>query len=102
MGTKNQPQQNDTYEVAEPDEPLFCLVARDPLAPALVEAWAAARRMALGPDDPEEAVAEEMSKIHEAEACALAMRDWKMRNPGRGFSRAKVEAERPSNVVRLP
>jgi hypothetical protein len=34
----------DCYHKAEPDEPKFTLLARDPLSPWLVEMWAAMRR----------------------------------------------------------
>ena len=43
MATKNNPGQFDCYENAAPDEPMFILLARDPVAPALVEAWRALR-----------------------------------------------------------
>lgn len=43
MTTKNNPGQFDCYEKAAPDEPMFILLARDPVAPALVEAWRALR-----------------------------------------------------------
>ena len=64
MGTKNNPGDFDCYANAEPDEPMFILLGRDPIAPALVERWAAAREM-LG-DDPK--------KVAEAYECAEAMR----------------------------
>jgi hypothetical protein len=35
------------FKAALPDEPAFVLLARDPLAPALVRMWAAARRVAI-------------------------------------------------------
>ena len=65
MGTKNAPGQFDCYAKAAPDEPLFVLLARDPLAPTLVEQWAYQRMQTAGPDDP---------KIEEAFECAAAMR----------------------------
>lgn len=39
MGTKNNPGSFDCYEAAEPDEPMFVLLARDPLAAHLVAIW---------------------------------------------------------------
>lgn len=39
MGTKNNPGKFDCYTKAEPDEPMFVLLARDPLAPILVNLW---------------------------------------------------------------
>jgi hypothetical protein len=41
MGTKANPSPNDPYERAEPDEELFTLLARDPLAPNCVRYYAA-------------------------------------------------------------
>ena len=67
MGTKNNPGQFDCYHNAAPDEPMFVLLARDPLAPILVELWASLRQHAVG--NP--------SKVAEARDCAKAMRDWK-------------------------
>lgn len=43
MSTKQNPSPNDCYNRAEPDEPLFTLLARDPLAPGVVRLWAALR-----------------------------------------------------------
>lgn len=43
MGTKNNPGKFDCHASAEDDEPLFTLLARDPLAPYLVAAWAEMR-----------------------------------------------------------
>lgn len=39
MGSKLEPGAFDAWEKAGEDEPLFVLLARDPLAPAVVEAW---------------------------------------------------------------
>ena len=69
MGTKNDPGKFDCYAKAEADEPLFVLLARDPLAPILVELWASLREHAAG--NP--------SKVAEARACAGAMRRWRQR-----------------------
>jgi hypothetical protein len=67
MGTKNNPGKYDCYEAAGPDEPMFILLARDPLAPILVDLWASLRAHTAG--NP--------SKVAEARACAASMRDWK-------------------------
>lgn len=66
MGTKNKPGTFDCYNAAEPDEPMFILLGRDPLAPALVEEWANQREQARGRG----------AKVEEARACAAAMRAW--------------------------
>lgn len=43
MGTKNQPGRFDAMAKAEPDEPYFVLLARDPKASSLVRQWATER-----------------------------------------------------------
>lgn len=43
MGTKSSPGRPDAYAAALPDEPIFTLSARDPLASQLVGIWASIR-----------------------------------------------------------
>ena len=75
MGTKNKPGRFDCYANAEPDEPMFVLLARDPLAPILVKLWAELKRVAN--DDADDTV-------HEAEQCAADMTAWCRKNrPGK-------------------
>jgi hypothetical protein len=68
MGTKLNPGKFDCYENAEPDEPMFVLLARDPLAPILVKLWADLREHAAG--NP--------SKVAEARTCAADMAKWRV------------------------
>jgi hypothetical protein len=77
MGTKNKPGEFDCYGNAEPDEPMFILLARDAAAPELVEAWAN-RRLAM----INEGLKPESDKpmITEARQCAEAMRAWRKAN----------------------
>jgi hypothetical protein len=77
MGTKNKPGDFDCFGNAEPDEPMFILLARDPAAPELVEAWAS-RRLAMINDGlkPES----DKAMITEARQCAEAMRAWRREN----------------------
>lgn len=70
MGTKNNPGKFDCYENAEPDEPIFVLLGRDPDAPALVKMWALARLFR----------GEDAAKVQEAFDCANAMETWKKEN----------------------
>lgn len=63
MGTKNDPGKFDCYANAEPDEPMFILLGRDPMAGALVREWARWR----------EATGEDLKKVEEARACARLM-----------------------------
>ncbi len=67
MGTKNKPGKYDCYTNAGADEPMFVLLARDPDAPYLVNAWANRRESTHGPSE----------KVEEARACALAMEAWR-------------------------
>jgi hypothetical protein len=73
MGTKNNPGKFDCYANAAPDEPMFVLLARDPLAPILVELWASLRAHAAG--NP--------SKVAEARECAAAMREYRLMEASR-------------------
>jgi len=68
MGTKLQPGEFDCYANAEPDEPMFILLARDAMAPAMVRRWAAHR--ALDPSTPP-------AQIEEALQCAADMEAWR-------------------------
>ena len=68
MGTKLNPGRFDCYGNAAPDEPMFILLARDPMAPAIVRRWASHR--AMDPDTPPE-------QIEEALACADEMERWR-------------------------
>lgn len=69
MGTKNNPGEFDCYENAEPDEPIFVLLARDIFAPILVEVWATTR----------EQHGELPKKVAEARRCANEMRQFRQR-----------------------
>jgi hypothetical protein len=73
MGTKNNPGTFDCYANAEPDEPMFILLARDPQAPHLVEQWLIDRQK----------TGEKQEKLIEAASCADDMRAWrKEHRPG--------------------
>jgi len=69
MGTKLKPGKFDCYENAAPDEPMFVLLARDPMAPILVDLWADLREHNAG--NP--------SKVSEARACSADMTAWRLR-----------------------
>lgn len=70
MGTKNQPGEFDCYANAEPDEPMFVLLARDLKAPHAIEAWCALAE--IGGTD--------LNKIEEAKKCAADMKAWRTQN----------------------
>jgi hypothetical protein len=63
MGTKDEPGKFDCYANAEPDEPMFVLLGRDPMAGALVREWARWR----------EATGEAPEVVKEARDCAVMM-----------------------------
>lgn len=66
MGTKNNPGKFDCFSKAEPDEPMFVLLGRDPVAATLVQLWAELRlRMGASPE-----------KVEEARKCAFDMADY--------------------------
>lgn len=87
MGTKNNPGKFDCYAAAEPDEPMFVLLGRDPHAAVLVTLWALLRggqvikAIALlattkWEDVWPEKYVKDREKIDEARACAAAMQAW--------------------------
>lgn len=71
MGTKNNPGKFDCYDVAEPDEPMFILLGRDPISPVLVEDWANRRIEAINKGQKPH---EDWAKIGEARLVATQMR----------------------------
>jgi len=99
MGTKNNPGKFDCYHAAEPNEPQFTLLARDPTAPGLVALWAAIRLgdkegVALAMSRLAESIdvignkigSEELkAKADEALACANAMQEWRQTRTYRLF-----------------
>lgn len=70
MGTKNNPGSYDCYQKAEPDEPMFVLLGRDPTAALIVSLWISLRRE-LGKDDPQ--------MLAEASDCSVEMAKWAAR-----------------------
>jgi hypothetical protein len=69
MTTKNQPGPYDCYAKAEPDEPMFVLLARDKRAPIMVRMWATSSQQTMSE-----------AKFKEALACADAMEHWYYHN----------------------
>lgn len=83
MGTKLKPGKFDCYENAAPDEPMFVLLARDPMAPVLVRLWADLREHAAG--NP--------SKVFEARTCAIDMEKWRLRRHAEPAPLPSLKAE---------
>lgn len=77
MGTKNNPGSYDCYANAEPDEPMFVLLARDKEAPYLVRQWAAHRKLAITRGAKPKS---DLAMVDEAMACAEAMENWREEN----------------------
>lgn len=72
MGTKLNPGEFDCYFNAEPDEPMFILLARDKHAPSKVLAWARER----------EDEGEKPEVVAEARKCAYDMMQWRVSHRG--------------------
>lgn len=93
------PPRFDCLSKAEPSEPKFTLLGRDPVAAKLVKEWAEHRFARLpnyGQDNPEE-----MAQINEAIACAKAMQDfWTERQRVR--NEARIAAEKAAVVAEEP
>lgn len=62
------------FVAALPDEPAFVLLARDPMAPALVRLWAAARRVAIAEGARPSS---DLSQVEAAERGAEDMARWR-------------------------
>lgn len=77
MGTKNKPGAFDCYGNAEPDEPMFIILARDRSAPDVVEEWARIREYDINRGVKPES---DRAMVEEARECAQAMRDWRTAN----------------------
>ena len=76
MGTKQNPGKFDCYANAELDEPMFVLLARDPIAPATVYAWVN-EYCRTHPQITDE----QRKKCDEAIHCADQMVAWHKLNP---------------------
>jgi hypothetical protein len=79
MSTKAHPGPDDGYMRARLDEPMFTLLARDALAPNLVNQWAAGREKQIRdgerPDTPAE-----RATIMQAVQLAQSMAMWRIQN----------------------
>ncbi len=67
MGSKNNPGKFDCIAKAEPDEPMFVLLGRDPAAPLTIAFWIGIRKWS-GKNEPD--------VLGEAASCASAMMQW--------------------------
>ena len=72
MGTKNNPSSFDCYANAAPDEPMFVLLGRDPIAPFLV-GWWAGLKSTLDPEADEAKLKEALEVAHAMDAWLLKL-----------------------------
>lgn len=77
MGSKLSPSTFNCYANAEPDEPMFILLARDRLAPLLVNLWAELRQAEI---EYKHKPGTDIEMVLEAKGCAEAMEIWRARN----------------------
>lgn len=80
MGTKANPAKFDCYSNALPDEPMFILLARDPLAPYHVREWADLREEGINTGNQPES---DRAMVVEARQCADNMERWRKENNGK-------------------
>jgi len=66
MTTKSEPSPFSCYDRAEPNEPIFTLLGRDPMAGILIRLWVKLR----------EEAGEDRAKLEDALACAAACERW--------------------------
>lgn len=94
MGTKNNPGKFDCYAHAEPDEPMFVLLGRDPVASMVVGLWIMLRAH-LGETSPE--------KLEEARVCGIAMVDYAIaRGKGSAVAQANGAFKRWMGLPKIP
>lgn len=79
MGTKNNPGKFDCYQHALPDEPMFILLARDPIFYEFVTKWARRRGLAI---DCGERPQSDSEMVNEAIRCAGDGALWRLKNNG--------------------
>lgn len=80
MGSKQNPGQYDCYANALPDEPMFILLGRDPVAPDCIMEWARRREIDIDLGRRPES---DRAMIVEARGCAVAMMKWRRYNEGK-------------------
>lgn len=106
MSTKNNPGRFDCYDKADPDEPMFVLLARDPDAPYLVAEWARRREIREQNEwarrrevhEHTEGLTFSTDKIAEARECAETMRQWETKTSGRSSLQAAYDLKVENKV----
>lgn len=77
MGTKKEPGKFDCYEKAKDDEPMFTLLARDPMFAYLVNLWAENREKEVVCGERPNA---DMELVGEARQAASRGQEWRKKN----------------------
>lgn len=80
MGTKINPGKFDCYDNALPNEPMFIMLARDPLFYEFVTAWAKRRGEAINCGDRPQ---DDSPMVSEAMRCAGDGATWRRQNLGK-------------------
>lgn len=94
MSTKLNPGTFDCYANALPDEPMFVLLARDPVASSVVLEWIDWRNSIVA--QSKEPTDREAAKWAEADACITAMRAWRTPENLARVEAAKSATDRPA------
>lgn len=79
MGTKNNPGVFDCYANALPDEPMFVLLARDPLFGKYVFRWGVDREMQISCGERPDS---DYAMVQEAFVCSREGQKWRKNNMG--------------------
>jgi len=78
MGTKANPGPFDCYVLARDDEPMFTVIARDPMMPVLVRLWADIQLAGMASGHvPDDQVGRECEKVAEALKVARDAEAWR-------------------------
>ncbi len=85
MGTKNKPGEFDCYKNAEPDEPMFVLLGRDPTASMVVAFWRILKMEMVKQGTSKSS----QEKLEEAHVCSIALADW-ARLKGKNLTGASI------------
>lgn len=84
MGTKNNPGEFDCYANAEPDEPIFILLGRDPVASIVIRIWVSLRDKYYGDSISDD----DLNKRFEALQTADIFEEW-AKTKGKDIIKAK-------------
>ncbi len=79
MGTRRNPGRFDCYLNAKEDEPMFILLARDPIAPLIIELWCFYRSLLVWSKIKPKT---DLEMVAEARMCAEEMTKWRKGNWG--------------------